>query len=313
MRGQAERAGKGPGALAWLLRALLVALVALVAERVWFAPTLDPRAVRGLGVVVTGASYGIGREVALQYCAWGARVVVVSRSADKLAKVVSECQAAGALSAGFVAADLSSQDEAVFERVVRESAAKLGGQLDTLVLNHIVTEGAFNPQGWLPLRDMKMVRAMFDTNTFSYFSLAHHALDLLTASGGKIVVVSSGTGVSAIPKTVPYSATKHALHGFFQSLRLDLVMAKSPVTVTMCVLGSIATESNDRNLDPNVKVTKTAADVTARAIAEGGELRLRDVYVPLSLWASRIASVLLPSFMDRLIVAVFDGSLPITL
>jgi short-subunit dehydrogenase len=80
----------------------------------------------------------------------------------------------------------------------------------------------------------------------------------LEASRGRLVVVSSAAGKLGLPRVAPYAATKHALHGFFDSLRHELREKASNVTVTMAVLGSIDTVS-----------AKQAPDRTAEGTARG--------------------------------------------
>ena len=83
----------------------------------------------------------------------------------------------------------------------------------------------------------------FDVNTFSFIALATAALPELEVSRGTIVAVSSMAGKMGLPAVAVYSGSKHALHGFFDSLRHDLINSGSNVSVTTAVLGSIDTNS----------------------------------------------------------------------
>ena len=98
-------------------------------------------------------------------------------------------------------------------------------------------------EGWLSQRQLAIVRQTFDVNTFSFMSLATAALPVLEATGGAIVVVSSMAGKMGLPAVAAYSSSKHALHGFFDSLRHDLANSRSNVSITTAILGSIDTES----------------------------------------------------------------------
>ncbi len=159
---------------------------------------------------------------------------------------------------------------------------QLGG-MDTLILNHIMNSGeAYDSRGWLGAgggdwqRQLAIVRQTFDVNTFSFMSLATAALPELEATGGAIVVVSSMAGKMGLPAVAAYSSSKHALHGFFDSLRHDLVNSRSNVSITIAVLGSIDTESAKKGTTlpdgspalPNV--VWSPADECAAAIARGG-------------------------------------------
>ena len=85
-------------------------------------------------------------------------------------------------------------------------------------------------------------------NLHSYLYLASHALPALIRNGGNIVAVSSMAGKNGYPHVAPYSAAKHGIHGFFDSLRQDLAMKNIfNVSITTCVIGNIDTESAVEN------------------------------------------------------------------
>ena len=167
-------------------------------------------------------------------------------------------------------------------KVLGAARQQLGG-MDALILNHIMNSGeAYDSRGWLGAgggdwqRQLAIVRQTFDVNTFSFMSLATAALPELEATGGAIVVVSSMAGKMGLPAVAAYSSSKHALHGFFDSLRHDLVNSRSNVSITTAILGSIDTESAKKGTTlpdgspalPNV--AWSPADECAAAIARGG-------------------------------------------
>ncbi|XP_071434439.1 hydroxysteroid 11-beta-dehydrogenase 1-like protein isoform X3 [Pithys albifrons albifrons] len=123
------------------------------------------------------------------------------------------------------------------EKVVQFALQKLGG-LDYLVLNHI---GRTRFQMWTG--DVEYTRWLMQVNFFSYVELTTAALPTLEQSRGSLVVVSSVAGKIPTPFTTSYSATKFALDGFFSSLRHELTMQKSNVSITLCILGLIDTEA----------------------------------------------------------------------
>jgi corticosteroid 11-beta-dehydrogenase isozyme 1 len=285
----------------------------------------------GRRVVITGASMGIGKQLALLYCGAGASVLLVSRSEARLSQVARQCQtliddraglggeASSSSSSRFapvarvVAADLSMDVEATGRAVIDAAVRELGG-LDVLVLNHIMSSGgaAYSRGGWLADPNMTTLRATLETNTLSYIALATAALPALRASssssssssspppsggGGSIIVVSSLAGKMGLPAVAAYSASKHALHGFFDSLRHDLSTVGSLVSVTTAVLGSINTTNALRGVgDALPNVAWAPAHEAAAAIAWGGAMRRREVYYPaLQL---RITLALRPFFPD---------------
>nr|XP_005540767.2 corticosteroid 11-beta-dehydrogenase isozyme 1 isoform X4 [Macaca fascicularis] len=142
-----------------------------------------PEMLQGKKVIVTGASKGIGREMAYHLAKMGAHVVVTARSKETLQKVVSHCLELGAASAHYIAGTM--EDMTFAEQFVAQ-AGKLMGGLDMLILNHI-TNTSLN----LFHDDIHHVRKSMEVNFLSYVVLTVAALPMLKQSNGSIVVVSS--------------------------------------------------------------------------------------------------------------------------
>ena len=179
----------------------------------------------GKRVVITGASQGIGEQMAYVHCSAGASVLLVARSQAKLSRVAEECRRRAAqqqqqqpqrdVTVATLSADLSDVD-GCGAKVMGAAKAELGG-LDILILNHIVNSGtAYNSKGWLAYggenewaEQLAALRQTFDVNTFSFIALATAALPDLEASHGAIVAVSSMAGKMGLPAVAAYSASKH--------------------------------------------------------------------------------------------------------
>uniref|UniRef100_A0A674JSR3 11-beta-hydroxysteroid dehydrogenase 1 n=1 Tax=Terrapene triunguis TaxID=2587831 RepID=A0A674JSR3_9SAUR len=188
---------------------------------------------KGKRVIVTGASTGIGEQMAYHLARMGAHVLITARTEAKLQKVITRCLELGAASAQYVSG--SMEDEAFAEHVVKEAELVLGG-LDMLILNH-VGNSYFNYFDG----DVGHVQKLLKINFLSYVAMTVSALPRLKDSGGSIVVVSSMAGKVGFPFTAPYSATKFALDGFFSSLRQELIIQKVDVSITLCILGFVDT------------------------------------------------------------------------
>uniref|UniRef100_A0A8C4K9I4 Hydroxysteroid 11-beta-dehydrogenase 1-like protein n=1 Tax=Dromaius novaehollandiae TaxID=8790 RepID=A0A8C4K9I4_DRONO len=196
--------------------------------------TFDPETLSGARVLLTGASAGIGEQMAYHYASFGAEIVLTARREAVLQKVMKKCLKLGAKKVFYIPADMSSSSEP--EKVVQFAVQKLGG-LDYLVLNHI---GMTPFQMWDG--DVEHTRWLMQVNFFSYVALATAALPTLEENKGSLVVVSSLTGKIPTPFTTSYSATKFALDGFFSSLRHELTMQKKNIFITLCILGLIDTD-----------------------------------------------------------------------
>lgn len=290
----------------WIFGLVLVSAIIGLAV---YEPKLDEDRVQGLRVVVTGCTSGIGLEIARLYARLGAKIILVARNEDKLRRTQQVCQDLGAQYVDYVQADLSSSDETVYSDIIKSSVKKLGG-LDSLVLNHISTVDQYHQKGWHKVQDMSIVRRLFEVNAFSHMALVHAALDPLSASKGKIIFVSSVTGVRGLPNVAPYSSTKHAMHGFLESLRIDLAIAKLPVDITMCIIGNIDTESNRKAVEGTslAKAQRASPQECAYAIVRGGETRARDVFFPFGVvYPFHLLSSIVPRAADSLLVYLYQN------
>ncbi|GBG25344.1 Hydroxysteroid 11-beta-dehydrogenase 1-like protein [Hondaea fermentalgiana] len=287
---------------------LVALVVGLLLGSLLYEPQLDTDALRGLRVAVTGATSGIGFEISKLYARHGANIVLVARNERKLREASETFFALGASKVDFVVADLSTDDDSVYAKVIADAVEKLGGGIDTLVLNHVSTSHNLVAQGWQAVRDMTVMRNLFETNTFSHMSLTHHALDPLAASGGNIIFVSSLTGRIGVPKGAAYAATKHAMQGFLKSLRLDLLLRSVPVDITTCTIGNIDTASN-RDAVAGTKLTEIPREKpedAARAIVVAGQRRVRETVFPVAAVASMIwLDQIAPSIAEKVLLHVY--------
>jgi corticosteroid 11-beta-dehydrogenase isozyme 1 len=244
---------------------------------------LDPsNKIAGRNVIVTGASQGIGKYLALEYARLGAKsIVIASRSRERLENLQSEIQSTYANVAVFVCpVDLSTEESSV--SLVNFSMEKMGS-IDFLVLNHITSAryglwledsaGTFKPKNYL--------KEIYEVNTFSYIWTVSAAMKFLVSSGGEIVVVSSLAGHVGVPHTALYASSKHALHGFFNALRSEMrIMGINNVGVTLCAIGATDTEGAQ---DAKARLTKVAWDSpvdAAFAIVKGSVARKEEIFHP---------------------------------
>ncbi|XP_060040372.1 11-beta-hydroxysteroid dehydrogenase 1 isoform X2 [Erinaceus europaeus] len=264
-------------ALMW--KALLPVLGICLAHYLYSArDAFTPAMLQGKRVIVTGSSMGIGEQMAYRLAEMGAHVVVTSRSQEALQKVTSRCLELGAASAHYLVG--SMEDKAFTESFVARASELLGG-LDMLVLNHITSCPMSLFRG-----DMNMVRRVMEVNFLSYVTLTAAAEPLLSRSNGSIVVVSSLAGKVPTPLVAPYSASKFALDGFFSSLRREYSMTKVNVSVTLCVLGLIDTNTAMRAVEGIMSMPSAPKEECALEILRAGALRQEEMYYGASTWMS---------------------------
>jgi short-subunit dehydrogenase len=192
--------------------------------------------VNGAGVLLTGASRGIGRELALRLAGRGARLVLVGRDPDAVAAVCNQVFALGGR-AESIAFDLAATSG---HQTVVERARLLLGRIDLLVNNAGVS--AFES---FERQRPEAIARIAATNLVAPMLLARAALPHL-AAGARIVNVGSMFGSIGFPHCAAYSATKFGLRGFSEALRREL--APRGIGVTYVAPRAVRTEANSAAL-----------------------------------------------------------------
>ena len=185
--------------------------------------------------VVTGASRGIGRTIALELCARGARVVASARSQEALQSLVEEAAGRGGEVLA-VAADVATSQDA--ERLVAAAVEKFG-RLDILVNNAGITR-----DGLLMRMKDEDWDAVLDTNLKGAFLCIRAAAKTMTRQrSGRIINISSVVGEMGNPGQANYCASKAGLHGLTKSVAREL--ARRNVTVNAVAPGFIVTDMTE--------------------------------------------------------------------
>ncbi len=182
--------------------------------------------------VVFGASSGIGRLTALHFAARGAKLCVAARSEEGLKSLVEEIEAAGG-DAFYVTADAADFQQV---RNVAEKCVERYGRLDTWI--HTAAAFLFATVEETTPEEYERVLAV---NLLGQIYGAKAALAHMKHHGGALVHVSSVEAVRTAPYQSAYGASKHALNGFLQVLRVELAHEKVPVSVTQILPAAINT------------------------------------------------------------------------
>src|SRR5512140_3868726 len=194
-------------------------------------------------ILITGASSGIGRELAHQLAARGAWLSLAARDAVRLEAVRAECESLGSRAIA-IPTDVSQRDQC--ETFVRGSMEAYG-RIDGLVNNAGITMWA----NFEEVANLTAFERIMQTNYFGSLYCTHYALPYLKKTQGMIVGISSLTGKTGVPTRSAYAASKHAMAGFFDSLRIEL--SGSGVSVTMIYPGFVSSEVRQRAAGPDGK------------------------------------------------------------
>ena len=223
-----------------------------------------------LTVWITGASSGIGEAMAYEYAKKGARVILSARSEDKLKDVAGNCQKLGGTTL-IVPFDL--EDSKQIELQAKNTLKEID-KIDVLVNN-----GGISQRSYALETPAEIDRKIMDTNFFGAVVFTKSILpSLIAGGGGKIIVISSVVGKFGFPMRTAYSASKHALQGFFEALRAELF--ENNVSVTIVSPGRVYTNISYNAIDKEGKkhgvldpgqANGMAADVCARKIISAAE------------------------------------------
>jgi short-subunit dehydrogenase len=187
---------------------------------------------QGKTIVITGASDGIGAELARQLAVHKPNLVLAARRLEVLNSVAAQCTSAGAQVLA-LRCDVGVQADC--NALIDAAAVQFGG-VDMLVNNAGVSMHA----KFSEIADTKVFEDLMRINLMGAVWLTHRALPHIRKSRGLIVGVSSLAGLVGVPERTTYCATKHAMTGFFDALRVEL--APEGVDVTMIYPGVVATE-----------------------------------------------------------------------
>lgn len=225
-------------------------------------------------IVITGASSGIGLVTAREAARQGARLVLTARSEDALRQLASEINTNGG-QAAYVVADIA--DEAQVKKISETALDRFGG-FDTWVNNAGVS--IYGKILDVSIEDM---RRLFETNFWGVVYGSTVAARHLRTHGGALINIGSTLSDRAIPIQGIYCASKHAVKGFTDSLRMELEAEKAPVSVTLVKPGAINTPypehaSNYLGVEPKNPAPVYAPEVVAEVILHCAAHPVRDAF-----------------------------------
>jgi short-subunit dehydrogenase len=248
-------------------------------------------------VVITGASSGIGFATANLAAQRGAKLVLIARSAETLKNLCAQITAAGG-EAVHVVADVADR-----EKMQEAALATIAcfGRIDTWINN-----AGVSIYGRLDEVTEADSRRLFDTNFWGVVNGSLAALPYLKEHGGALINVGSETSEAIVPLLGMYSASKHAVKGFTDALRVEIQeFDKAPVSVTLIQPTAVNTPfpqharnymDKEPKLPPPLISPEQVAEAILKAATEGG----RDVKVGAMAVVNTTISKLAPSFGDKM-------------
>jgi len=250
-------------------------------------------------IIITGASSGIGKALAIALAPYSPKLVLVARDRTRLEEVAESCEQLGATTL-VVPTDVA--DPQACEEMIRSAIAKFS-RIDVLVNNAGMSM-------WSTVEDVQDVsrfKHIMDVNFLGSVYCTKFALPFLKRTRGRIVAISSVASLTGVPSHAAYCASKHAMNGFFESLRIELV--GTGVSVTIVAPDFVQSEIHQRSLGSDGKplgrllrdhVKYLSAEACAEIIIKPMAERKRLVITSGRGRWGRWVKLLLPRVIDRM-------------
>jgi len=171
-----------------------------------------PYPMQGKVVIITGASSGIGLATAKVFASHGARVVLAARRAELLGQIENELKNAG-FEAYAVVTDVTKEEDC--KNLINKTVERYGG------INILINNAGISMRALFRDVEISVLKRLFDVNFWGAVQCTKYALPYLIKSKGSVVGVSSVAGFVGLPGRTGYSASKYALHGFLETLRIE--------------------------------------------------------------------------------------------
>ncbi len=238
-------------------------------------------------IIITGASAGIGKALAQALAPQAPKLVLVARDRTRLEEVAEACEHLGATTL-VVPMDVADPQacEEMIERVITVFA-----KVDVLVNNAGMSMWATVED----IQDVSRMKRIIDVNLLGSMYCTKFAIPFLKKTQGRIVAISSVASLTGVPSHATYCASKHAMNGFFESLRIEL--AGTGVSVTIVAPDFVQSEIHARSLGADGKPlgrllqdhssflsAESCADIIVKAMAQRKRLVITSLRGKMGRW-----------------------------
>ena len=249
-------------------------------------------------IVITGASSGIGEAMAREYAARGAKVVLGARSVQKLQLLAGEIRRHGG-QAAYCGVDVTRPEEC---RGLIDTAVREFGGVDVLVCNAGISMRALFDDV-----ELEVLHRLMDVNFWGTVNCCKYALPYLQRAKGSIVGVSSVAGLHGLPGRTGYSASKYAMTGFLETVRIEnlkkgvhVMIAAPGFTASNVRFSALPADGSAQGESPRKEEKMMSAAEVARRIARGVVRRKRTLAMDFNGRATVLIKKFAPGLLDRL-------------
>jgi Short-chain alcohol dehydrogenase of unknown specificity len=248
-------------------------------------------------VIVTGASSGIGEAIAREFAGNGSRVVLAARSESRLSKIAKEIINLGG-EAIFIKTDVSIEAEC--KQLIEKTVEKYN-RIDILINN-----AGLSMRATFPEVQIHVLQRLMDVNFWGTVYCTKYALPYLIAGKGSLIGVSSIAGFHGLPGRTGYSASKFAMHGFLETIRIENlknglhVMIIAPgFTSTDIRKHALTADGSEQGESPKNEQTLMSPQYVAKWVLKGIRKKKRN---KLLTWEGRLTALfqrIIPTVVDR--------------
>ena len=249
-------------------------------------------------VIITGASSGIGYALVYEFAARGAKIVMGARTAEKLEQIAADLEEKG-VQAIYEAADVTKEEDC--KRLIA-AAVNRYNRIDVLICNAGISMRALFDDV-----DLNVLRQLMEVNFWGAVYCTKYALPYIQASKGSIVGVSSVAGFHGLPGRTGYSASKYALHGFLETIRIEnlkkgvhVMIAAPGFTASNVRFSALTADGSSQGESPRDEGKMMSAAEVAHRIAQGIKHRKRTLLMEFQGRATAFIKKFAPCLLDKL-------------
>lgn len=253
----------------------------------------------GKVVVITGASSGIGKALAYEFAKHNSKLAIGARNIEELDAIANDLVNRG-IEVIPVKTDVTSETDC---KNLIDKAVNRFGQIDILINNAGVSMRALFKDV-----DLKVINHLMNVNFWGTVYCTKYALPYLLKSKGSVVGVSSIAGFHGLPGRSGYSASKFAMHGFLETLRIEnlknglhVMIAAPGFTTTNVRFSALTADGTPQGMSPRDEKNMMLPEEVAKIIAKGVVKRRRNIIMGTEGKISVLAQRILPNIIDRLL------------
>ena len=257
----------------------------------------------GKTIIITGASSGLGASLAVQLSHYKTNLVLYSRNIDKLQIVSKTCEANGSDTL-VVQGDISKSEDC--KKLYNDTINNFNA-IDHLVLNAGISMWAEFEE----VTDLSLFKKLIETNYLGAIYITHHCLPALIKSKGMITAISSIQGKISVPNHTGYVASKHALTGFLNTLRMEVkdkgvdIMLVMPHWLRGTDLRKNAFDKGGNKIGESKKEhskESISLEECSKNIIKGMISRKRELIIPRKLKVLTWLNLLFPNLAEKIVM-----------